>query len=86
MKEIDNKISKLYLIDSPYEIINNNRYYRNTNNLVSGSTKIIVIKDNGKKMYDSMSECAKDINISRKHIKECLISGKSYQGYSFVLN
>ena len=46
MKEIDNLISKLYLINSPYEIKNNYRYYRNTNNLVSESTKIIVIKDN----------------------------------------
>ena len=37
-------------------------------------------------MYNSISECAKDINISRKYIKECLISGKSYKGYTFVLN
>ena len=86
MKEIDNLMSKLYLINSPYEIKNNYRYYRNTNNLVSDSTKIIVIKDNEKKMYNSMSECAKDINISRKYVKECLISGKSYKGYTFVLN
>nr|YP_009136869.1 LAGLIDADG endonuclease [Fusarium culmorum]AKE07474.1 LAGLIDADG endonuclease [Fusarium culmorum]QID42336.1 LAGLIDADG endonuclease [Fusarium culmorum]QID42395.1 LAGLIDADG endonuclease [Fusarium culmorum]QID42452.1 LAGLIDADG endonuclease [Fusarium culmorum]QID42509.1 LAGLIDADG endonuclease [Fusarium culmorum] len=94
MKEIDNLMSKLYLINSPYEIKNNYRYYRNTNNLVSESTKIIVIKDNeysfhesaSSKMYNSMTECAKDINISRKYIKECLISGKSYKGYTFVLN
>ena len=86
MKEIENLISKLYLTDSPYEIRNNNRYYRNTNNLVSDSTKIIAIKDNKNKMYNSMSECAKDINISRKYIKECLISGKPYKGYTFVLN
>ena len=74
VKEIDNLMSKLYLINSPYEIKNNYRYYRNTDNLVSDSTKIMVIKDNENKMYNSMSECAKDINISRKYIKECLIS------------
>lgn len=45
MKEIDNLISKLYSIDSPYEIRDNNRYYRNTNKLVSSSTEIIAIKD-----------------------------------------
>lgn len=92
--EIENKLSKLYLIDSPYEVRNNIRYYRNTNNLVSDSTKIVVIIDgmvspsgkSEKRMYNSMSECAKDINVSRKYIKECLNSGKSYKGYSFVFN
>nr|QVV23902.1 hypothetical protein [Trichoderma cornu-damae] len=86
MVEIDNLISKLYLTDSPYEIRDNNRYYRNTNKLVSESTKIIAIKNNQSKVYNSISECAKDINISRKYIKECLISGKSYKDYTFVLN
>lgn len=86
MVEIDNLISKLYLTESPYEIRDNTRFYRNTNKLVSESTKIIAIKDNESKMYNSISECAKDINISRKYIKECLISGKSYKDYTFVLN
>jgi hypothetical protein len=86
MVEIDNLISKLYLTDSPYEIKDNNRFYRNTDKLVSESTKIIAIKDNQSKVYNSISECAKDISISRKYIKECLISGKSYKDYTFVLN
>jgi hypothetical protein len=50
LEEIDNLISKLYLIDSPYEIRDNNRYYRNTDNLVSDSTKILAIKDNEQKI------------------------------------
>ena len=41
MVEIDSLISKLYLIDSLYEIINNNRYYRNTNKLVSDSATLL---------------------------------------------
>ena len=86
MVEIDNLMSKLYLTDSPYEIKDNNRFYRNTDKLVSESTKIIAIKDNQSKMYNSISECAKDISISRKYIKECLISGKFYKDYTFVLN
>ncbi len=86
MVEIYNLMSKLYLTDSPYEIKDNNRFYRNTDKLVSESTKIIAIKDNQSKMYNSISECAKDISISRKYIKECLISGKFYKDYTFVLN
>lgn len=39
-----------------------------------------------KKVYNSMTECAKDLNISRKYIKEYLNTGKSYKGYSFVLS
>lgn len=86
LEEIENLISKLYLMDSPYEIRNNSRYYRNTENLVSDSTKILVVKDNEQKIYNSMAECAKDLRISRRDIKECLISGKLHKGYSFVLN
>ena len=37
-------------------------------------------------MYNSISKCAKDINISTssKNIKECLNSRKSYKDYTFV--
>lgn len=33
-----------------------------------------------------MSECAESLNISRQTIKKCLSTGKSYKGYTFVLN
>jgi hypothetical protein len=33
-----------------------------------------------------MSKCAKELNLSRSTIKRCVNTGKSYKGYSFVLN
>jgi hypothetical protein len=85
--EIENLLNKLYLTDSPYEIKQGIRYYRNTNKLVSEATNITVIDSNNNKViYNSMSECAKELNISRTIIKNCLIAGKSYKGYNFVLN
>ena len=84
--EIDKLLSKLYLIESPYETKEGIRYYRNTTRLVSESIKITAIdKKNNKKIYESMSECAKDLKISRKKIKECLNTGDAYIGYVFVL-
>jgi hypothetical protein len=47
--EIDSLLSKLYLSESPYEIKEGIRYYRNTNKLVSESTSIIVIDNNNNK-------------------------------------
>lgn len=84
--KIEALISELYLTESPYELRQNVRYYRNTNKLVSEAIKIVAMKDNYKKIYDSITECAKDINISRKCIKKSIDSGKSYKGYVFVLN
>ena len=86
ISEIDNLLSKLYLLESPYEIKQGFRYYRNTKKLISESTKIIVINKGKSNVYNSLSECAKNLSISRKKIKECLSSGISYKGYSFVLN
>lgn len=84
--EIDKLLSKLYLTESPYEIKEGIRYYRNTTKLVSESVKITAIdKENNRKIYESMTECAKDLRISRKKIKECLSTGDSYNGYVFVL-
>lgn len=49
--EIDKLLSKLYLIESPYETKEGIRYYRNTTRLVSESVKVIAIdKENNKKM------------------------------------
>lgn len=85
--EIENLLYKLYLKDSPYEIKEGVRYYRNTTILVSEATNIIAIDSNGNKIvYSSVSDCAKNLNIGRNTIKQCLISGKSYKGYKFVLS
>ena len=84
--EIDKLLSKLYLIESPYETKEGIRYYRNTTRLVSESVKIIAIdKEDNKKIYESMTECAKDLKISRKKIKECLSTGDTHNGYVFVI-
>lgn len=86
MEIIEVLISELYLKESPYEIKQNIRYYRNTDKLVSEATKIVAMKDNDMEIYDSIAECARDLNVSRKYIKECINSGKSYKDYSFILN
>jgi hypothetical protein len=85
--DINNLLDKLYLSESPYEIKQGLRYYRNTNKLVSESTKIIVIDNNNiKTIYDSIVQCALSLHISRKKIKECLSTGKIYKGFSFIYN
>lgn len=85
-EEIEKLLSKLYLLESPYEIREGVRYYRNTTRLVSESIKFAVIDEkNNRNIYDSMSECAKDLKISRKKIKECLSTGETYRGYVFVI-
>lgn len=85
--EIENLISKLYLIDSPYVIKQGARYYRDTDKLVSEATNLIVIDSSGKKtIYPRMSDCAKNLNIGRNKIKQCLISAEAYKGYKFVLS
>ena len=83
--DLDNLLSKLYLSESPYEIKQGIRYYRNTNKLVAEATKITVIdSNNNKTIYNSMSECAQNLGISRTKIKYSLDSGKSYKGFIFI--
>jgi cytochrome c oxidase subunit 3 len=87
VSEIDNLLVQLYLLDSPYEIKQGIRYYRNTDKLVSESTSIVVIdSNNNKTIYSSFTECAKSLYICRKTIKNCLNTGRSYKGYIFVLS
>lgn len=86
-REIKDLIVKLYLTDSPYIIKQGVRYYRETNKLVSEAVNITAIDlENNISVYQSMSDCAKSLNISRKKIKECVTNGTSYKGYQFVLN
>jgi hypothetical protein len=86
--EIENLLLKLYKLDSPYEIKDGVRYYRNSDKLVSEGVSIIVIAiDSGNKtVYSSFTDCAKSLRIGRKKIKYCLNTGESYNGYSFVLS
>ena len=85
--EIEKRLFTLYSSDSPYEIKQGIRYYRNTDRLVSRAVNIIVINsDKNKNIYNSISECAKNLNIPRNKIKQCLSTGKSLKGYTFVLS
>jgi hypothetical protein len=85
--EIDNLLLELFKLDSPYEIINGLRFYRNSRKLVSEAASIIVIDNNyNKTIYNSISDCAKSLHIGRIKIKHCLNTGESYKGYSFVLS
>lgn len=86
--EIENLLLKLYKLDSPYEIKDGVRYYRNSDKLVSEGVSIIVIAiDSGNKtVYNSFTDCAKSLRIGRKKIKYCLNTGEPYNGYSFVLS
>lgn len=85
--EINNLLDKLYLSESPYEIKQEVRYYKNTDKLVSDSTRIVVIDTNNTRtIYDSISQCASSLHISRKKIKECLLTGENYKGFCFVYN
>lgn len=87
ISEIENLLLKLYLLDSPYEIKQGVRYYRNTNNLVSEATSIVVIdSNNNRTVYISLSDCAKKLKIGRHRIKYCLSTGESFKGYNFVLS
>lgn len=84
--EIERLISKLYLLESPYEVREGVRYYRNTTKLISESIKIAVIDEkNNRNIYDSMTECAKDLKIYLNKIKDCLNTGEIYKGYIFVI-
>lgn len=84
-KNIDSKISNLFLFPSPYEIKNGVRFLRGTNNLVSDKLKIIAIDENNNKFfYLSISECSKALNIGRTNIKNSILSGRIYKGYKFT--
>ena len=86
ISEIEKLLITLYSSDSPYEIKQGLRYYRNTNKLVSEATQIIVIdlNTNNRSIHKSMSKCAETLNISRSTVKQYLGTGKSYKGYIFI--
>lgn len=82
--EIETLLSKLYLIDSPYEIKQGTRFYRYTDKLVSEALNLIVIDSSGKNfIYPSINDCSKNLNTGRKKIKHCLITGVSYKNLNF---
>ena len=78
------KLKYLLSLPSPYEIKNSIRFIRGTDKLISEKLNIIVEDIHSNKQYfNSISECSTQIYISRKIIKNCLITGTSYKGYTF---
>jgi len=78
------KLYYLFSLPSPYEIKNSIRFIRDTDKLVSEKLNIIVEDIKGNIQYfNSITNCSLQINISRKIIKNCLITGTSYKGYTF---
>lgn len=81
---IFSKLNYLFSLPSPYEIKNSIRFIRGTDKLVSEKLNIIVEDTKGNKQYfNSIINCSLQINISRKTIKNCLITGTSHKGYTF---
>ena len=82
----EDKLKNLFLIPSPYEIKNGIRFIRGSNNFVSDSLKFITLDNlNNKSIFSSITECSKALNIDRSKIKNCLITGKIYKNYKFIL-
>ena len=78
------KLNYLLSLPSPYEIKNSIRFLRGTDKLVSEKLNITVEDTKGNIQYfNSIIDCSLKINISRKIIKNCLITGTSYKGYTF---
>lgn len=78
------KLNYIFSLPSPYEIKNNIRFIRGTDKLVSEKLNIIVEDINGNIQYfNSILDCSLQINISRKIIKNCLITGKPHKDYIF---
>jgi hypothetical protein len=78
------KLNYLFSLPSPYEIKNGIRFIRGTDKLISEKLRIIVKDTKGKVQYfSSIIECSLNINIDRKTIKNYLITGASYKGYTF---
>ena len=82
--EINSSIFDLYQINSPYISKNGVRYIRGTDKLVADVNNIIVtVGNNIRTVYSNISDCSRQLNIGKKHIKNSLVTGKPYKGYSF---
>ena len=80
----EDKFNTLFLQPSPYEIKNNIRFIRGTNNLVSEGLKIISIDNhNNESIFSSINECSLVLNIDRAKIKHCLLTNEAYKNYNF---
>lgn len=79
------EFKNLFNLPSPYEIKNNIRFLRDTNNLVSEKVEILCINqyNNINLKFSSISECSKTLKIDRSTIKKYLLTGKSYKNYKF---
>jgi len=83
------KLNYLFSLPSPYEIKNGIRFIRGTDKLCAAQEKLKIIVKDAKgniQYFNSITDCSLNINITRKIIKNCLITGASYNGYTFKFN
>ena len=80
---IESELFELYKINSPYVLRKGIRYIRDTDQLVADINTITVEYNNIRTVYLNISDCSKKLNIGRKIIKNCLVTGKSYKEYTF---
>jgi hypothetical protein len=84
---LNEEISSVFAISSPYEIKNDIRLYSGTDKWVSETLSITVIDNSGNKLYfEGLSKCSEVFNISKAKIKSCIINGNFYKGYIFKIN
>lgn len=88
VQEFEKKLTNLFNISSPYDIIGGVRFVKGSNKLVSNSVTIKCLNVTNKQIsyYTSITECAKELNIDRSTIKKYLISGQPYNNYYFFFN
>jgi hypothetical protein len=81
--KIQSELFELYKIPSPYVTLNGIRYIRNTDLLVVDLNTITVEYNNITTVYHGITDCSLNLNIGRKIIKNCLVTGNPYRGYLF---
>jgi hypothetical protein len=79
---VQDKLNSLFSIPSPYVERNGILFIRDSEKIISKKFIIKVENTEGKVQYfPSILECSLSLNISRKIIKYCLITGNSYNNY-----
>jgi cytochrome c oxidase subunit 3 len=87
-ESLEFKITQLFLLPAPYVLKDGIRYLRNTDKLVIGSHKhiLVVVDPLGHKLYfKTFSAARKELKIDLKTIKKYLLRGEVYKGYRFSI-
>jgi hypothetical protein len=82
------KIEHVLSLTPPYKDFGTFRLDTRTGKLVTQKRLILIathLENNTKIKYSKLSDCAKELNISIKNIKNCLITKTSYNNYYFSI-